>query len=378
MKTMAETIFWTSLALLFYAFAGYPLVLKGLALVIPKRHVVDESWLPSVSIVLSVFNEEAVIGEKIENFLALDYPQEKLELVTVSDKCSDRTEEILTSFNNDRIKLLVQEKRSGKTLNLNRGVAEAEGEVIVFTDANSMFDRDAVRKLVRHFADPAVGLVSGRSIYLSAEDRVEGVGGAYRSYEEMIKKAESAVGSIVGADGAIYALRKELYEPLEPRYINDFIHTIQAVLKGYLAISDHEAVCREGIDETYGDELRRQTRIMAPSWLIYLSQIGKVLAAGRLAYAWAMTSHKLLRWLTVPLMVLLFATSGVLFSSGLLYQAILAGQVLFLAGVLAGSRAEGGLMRVPYLFTLLHYAAVAGFFKYLSGNVYTTWNPRNN
>lgn len=374
---MAETIFWTTLALLLYAFAGYPLVLRALAAAAPKRRVLDETRLPSVSIVLSVYNEERVIREKIDNFYSLDYPPEKLEMVIVSDKCSDRTDEIIGSLGGDRIRLLVQKKRSGKTLNLNKGVAEAKGEIIVFTDANSMFDRDAVRKLVRHFADPEIGLVSGRSIYLNSANSSEETGGVYRRYEDYIKEQESRVCSIIGADGAIYALRKSLYEPLVPEHINDFIHTIQAVMKGQRAINEPEAVCREVVDESFDGEFVRQTRIMAQSWLIYLSQVGKLLAVGRIGYVWALTSHKFLRWLTVPFMALLFVATVLQVGEGALYRAALAGQILFAAMIIYGRGRESGIFRVAYMFALLHMASVSGLFKYLSGTIYTTWSPRN-
>jgi cellulose synthase/poly-beta-1,6-N-acetylglucosamine synthase-like glycosyltransferase len=364
--------------LLVYTFIGYPLILKVLAMICPRHHAIDETFHPSVSVILSVYNEEAVIRAKIENFLALDYPKELLEFIIISDKCTDRTEEAIRSFGDSRIKLLIQEQRSGKTLNLNRGVTVAGGEILVFTDANSMFARDAVRRLVRHFSDPRVGLVSGRSVYLDANSQSEQLGGAYRKYEEMIKEAESEVTSIVGADGAIYALRKSLYEPLRSEYINDFIHTIQAVIKGCVAISDQSAVCCEVVEEGYDQELRRQTRIMAQSWLIYLSQAGKLLTSGKLLYFWALTSHKLLRWLTIPLMIVLFVASSMLLKAGLFYQCLFAGQVLFISLALLGVKLKAGLMRVPHMFLLLHMAAVLGLFKCLSGNIYTTWSPREN
>lgn len=374
---MVETIFWMTLLLLLYTFIGYPFLVKVLAVLSPKRHVVDETYTPSVSIVLSVFNEEAVMRDKIENFFALDYPADFLEFIIVSDKCSDRTDEIIRSYENDRIKLLVQERRSGKTLNLNRGVAEAVGDVIIFTDANSMFDRDVVRKLVRHFFDPAVGLVSGKSVYCDAAGSVT-TGGAYRRYEDFIKESESQLAGIIGADGAIYALRKSLYTSLSEQYINDFIHTIQVVLAERRAISDEFAVCREVVEETGSGELRRQTRIMAQSWLIFVSQVGHLFKSGKFLYLWQFISHKFLRWLTIPFMLMLLVASSIVFTKGIFYQVVFIGQLLFFASVLVGTRAKGGLGQVPYLFTLFHYAAIVGLLKYLTGNVYATWNPRDN
>ncbi|MDQ7837652.1 MAG: glycosyltransferase family 2 protein [Thermodesulfobacteriota bacterium] len=375
---MIEAVFWLSISVLAYTFIGYPIILKCVALLRKPAVNTAENFVPSVSILLSVYNEENVIKEKIRNFLSLDYPRELLEMVIVSDKCTDKTEEIIRSFNCDRIRLLVQEKRSGKTTALNRAVVEAKGDVLIFTDANSMFDKDAVRKLAKHFANPVIGLVSGRSVYLNSLNQNEELGGAYRKYEEMIKEDESRVASIVGADGAIYALRKGLYDPLKPEYINDLIHPIQVVLKGYRAISGPRAVCREVVDETHSGELRRQTRIMAQSWLIFCTQIGRLLRKMKLVYAWELASHKFLRWLTIPVMIALFVTTAFMFEEGKFYQMMFISQLIFLSLALFGGRLKSGFMRMPYMFTLLHVASVFGFFKYMTGSIYTTWNPRNN
>lgn len=370
-------IFWLCGALLFYTFIGYPFLLSFLAVLKPKVHTIDEEYLPSVSIVLSVYNEEDVICEKIENFFAIDYPEDRIEFVIVSDQCDDRTEEIIESLKNNRIKLLIQENRSGKTLNLNRGVCEANGEIVVFTDANSMFDQAAVKKMVRHFADPEVGLVSGRSIYLDSKADNEELGGFYREYEEFIKKYESATSSIVGADGAIYALRKDIYEPLEPKYINDFIHTIQSVLNGYRAISEPAAICREVVDENYEDELGRQTRMMAQSWLVFFTHIGELLRRQRYFYVFEFCSHKLLRWLVFPLMILLLVANVFLVFVSTSYLIPLSLQVLFYVLTVKGRHAKSGLLRVPFFFVLVHYASLLGLYRLFTGNTYTTWNPRN-
>lgn len=375
---MIETMFWLSISILAYTFIGYPIILKCIASLRKCEISADGGFTPSVSILLSVYNEESIIKEKIQNFLSLDYPRELLEMVIVSDKCTDKTEEIIRSFRCERIKLLVQENRSGKTMALNRGITEARGDILIFTDANSMFDKDAVRKLAKHFANPVIGLVSGRSVYLNSLNQNEELGGAYRKYEEMIKEDESRVASIVGADGAIYALRKGLYEPLKPEYINDLIHPIQVVLKGYRAVSEPQAVCREVIDETHKDELHRQTRIMAQSWLIFCTQIGRLLRKMKLVYAWQLASHKFLRWLTIPVMIALFITTAFMFEEGEFYQMMFISQLIFLSLALFGGRLKSGFMRMPYMFTLLHVAAAFGFFKYMTGSIYTTWNPRNN
>ena len=376
---MITNLFWFLILLLFYIFIGYPAILKFIALFKTKRAWVEENYSTSVSIILSVYNEEKIIRDKIENFLSLDYPQKLLEMVIISDRCTDNTENIINSFSCDRIKLLTQKRRSGKTTSLNFGVSSANGDIILFTDANSMFAKDAVRKLIRHFANPEIGLVSGRSIYLDSKNANEEIGNIYRRYEESIKMNESSLSSLIGADGAIYALRRELYEPLDPKYINDFIHPIQVVLKGYKAINDAAAICTENIDIENGkDELRRQTRIIAQSWLIYLSQIGRLIKEMNWIYAWELTSHKFLRWLTLPIMLLLFIFSIMLFKQGVLFQCVLFLEIIFIFSIILGWKDKIKFLKGPYVFFLIHLAALLGLYNLLSGNLYIIWNPRNN
>jgi cellulose synthase/poly-beta-1,6-N-acetylglucosamine synthase-like glycosyltransferase len=374
-------IFWSALSLLFYVFIGYPCLLKLLGLISRQQKDISDPDFDgsavSVSIILSVFNEAPVIAEKIENFLALDYPDDNLELIIISDQSTDRTNEIIRSYESQRIRILIQSQRQGKTLNLNLGVTKARGDIVIFTDANSMFATDVVKKLMHHFREPTIGLVSGRSVYLDSKNSNEEIGGTYRAYEEMIKAMESRIGSIVGADGAIYALRKELYEPLRSEFINDFAHTGQVVLNGYQAISEPDAICREVVDETHRDEFARQTRMMAQSWLIYFSQIGELLLKGKLIYAWELTSHKLLRWLVLPIIAGLFLANILLLQEGEFYIVIFAGQLFFWVLVGLGKYMKSSFLRFPYLFFMVHYAAILGFLKLLTGNIYTTWTPRH-
>ncbi|GAB6059662.1 glycosyltransferase family 2 protein [Desulfonatronum parangueonense] len=373
---MIETFFWACLLLLVYAFIGYPLLIWILARTTGKETRRDDRHQPRVSMLLSVYNEEQVIREKIQNFLELDYEPEALELIIVSDGSADETEAIAASFESPRIRLIIQKKRGGKTLALNRAAAEAKGDILVFTDANTIFAPDALRKLTRHFADPNVGLVSGRSVYLDVRNSAEHSGGVYRRYEDFIKEQESGTVSIVGADGAIYALRANLYQPLSAQYINDFIHPLQVVCKGFRAIQDSEALCREVQDDDAGKELQRQTRIMAQSWLIVLSQAGDLVRSGRLGHLWAVVSHKILRWMTLPLMAILMLCNLFLMDKGLAYQITFALQVVFYLVVVLGWKQPHGLLHVPAMFILLHAAAVLGLFRLVTGQVYTTWDPR--
>lgn len=375
---MAQLIFWTSFILLGYAYLGYPIILSMVAAIGGRKSAPEMRHLPTVTLLLSVFNEERVIAGKIANFRALDYPADRLEFIIVSDGCSDRTEEIVRSaaLCDPRIRLLVQERRGGKTRALNRGAEEARGEILVFTDANALFDPAAVKMLARHFADPGVGLVGGTSHYFDAATGRTVPAGLYRRYEDRLKAGEGMSGGIVGADGAIYALRRDLYEPLPPEYINDFIHPVQVATRGFRAIQDNEAVCREPVDGGETGEMRRQTRIMAQSWRIFCTQITGLVRAGRIVYAWQFVTHKFLRWLTLPFLAAFCAATLALAAEGVLYQLALAGQAALLLLAAAGSRGASGLARVAFLFFLIHAAAITGLIRYLRGTAYVTWNPR--
>lgn len=275
--------------------------------------------------------------------------------------------------------MIVQDKRAGKTESLNRGILASNGDILLFTDANSMLQKDSVKKLVRHFRDKNVGLVTGRCVYYRSSDEGEEViSGFYNRYEQVLKKEESKVGTVVGADGAIYAMRKELYEPLKAVYINDLIHPIQVVLKGYKAILETEAICREEIDESHSEELNRQTRIMAQSFLIYFSQILKLLSKRKLLYAVELTSHKFMRWFSLPWMLIFFISTIVLCAKGTFYQMVLIPQIVFITLAMMGKYLNAGILRLPHYFCLVHLAALLGLYKLISGNIYITWEPRKN
>jgi cellulose synthase/poly-beta-1,6-N-acetylglucosamine synthase-like glycosyltransferase len=367
-------VFWFSLLALFYAFIGYPVIVRLVATLWGRKILRDENHTPTVSVLLSVYNEEQVIRQKIENFLQLDYPEDRIELLVISDGCSDQTEEIVRSLASNRVRLLIQEERGGKTLALNRGAVEAKGEIFVFTDANSMFRPDSVRKLLAAFADPEVGLVSGRSVYVDAEGN-ETLGGIYRRYEEWIKEGESRLFSIVGADGAIYALRRDVFEPLKPEFINDLLHPIQVVSKGLKAVSETRAVVVEASEDDGEAELKRQTRIMAQSWHVCLRHLGSLFRKGQYGFLWQVASHKILRWLSLPV----FAVLGVAAFFGLFdfYQTLsMICSFIFVTLAWFGSRGKDGIATIAWMFVVLHWASVLGLYRFCRGETYMIWNPR--
>lgn len=367
-----ESLFWISAFMLFYAFAGYPLSLKLLNVLFGRNKRNLSGSLPSISMILSAYNEESVILEKLANFEALDYPRERLEFIIVSDGSTDRTAELINEAGISGVRLLVQERNMGKTAALNRAVSESSGDILVFTDANSMFDRGVLRTFAAGFSDPEVGLVSGRTEYTG------GGAGAYRRYEDWIKTLESGLWGIVGADGAIYAMRRSLYTQLEPQFINDFLHPLQNVIQGYSAIQDSAAICREPMEPVGAGELGRQTRIMAQSWIIVFAQIPELIRSARWGLLWQLFSHKLLRWFTVPLMLALLMANFTLVGRGLFFDFTLVVQVFFYFSAWFFRHSEGGIKKLPFSFLLLHYSALTGLVQYLRGEKYISWNPRHN
>ncbi len=373
-------LFWLFAFLLVYPLVIYPCCLMLLQRIHQYRKPLippQDDDLPSVSILLSVYNEEKNIAEKIENFLALDYPQEKVELLIVSDQCTDATEEIILSYTplestlSQRIRLLRQETRAGKTQALNRAAAEAHGEIFLFTDADSMLRSDALRRLVTPFTQKAVGLVSGRSVYKDKRG-IESTGSLYRQYEEWLKDYEGALYGIAGADGAIYAMRRELYQELPEKIINDLAHPIQVILAGRKALAEPEALVSEPAEDDY-NAFARQTRIMAQSWYVFFTYLRPLLRHKRFGFLWQFFTHKILRWLALPWLILFTLTA--LLTQGCFTSLGLVGAcTLFVCAALGDKAKMPG--RICRLFLMQSAAGVYGLIHFWQGKNFVTWNPK--
>jgi cellulose synthase/poly-beta-1,6-N-acetylglucosamine synthase-like glycosyltransferase len=295
----AAAIFLGFFGILLYVYIGYPLVLQLIVWLRGPRPVRRGDALPRVSLVISAYNEEESIAAKLQNALALDYPPDRLEIAVVSDASNDRTDAIVTSFSGSGVRLFRQNARRGKTAGLNRVVPQLTGDVVVFSDANALYEPDAIRKLVRNFSDPEVGCVTGEARYLKEDTTAASVGErAYWDYEILIKRLESSVGSMVGGDGAIYGIRRALWRELPEDAINDFLNPLQIVEGGMRGVYEPEAVAYE---QTAGDtrrEYRRRVRIVSRSWRAVFQARG-VLNPFRVGlFAFCLISHKVLRWLT--------------------------------------------------------------------------------
>ncbi len=374
-------LFWVCFGLLVYVYLGYLLLLTLLAWFSEAPFPDSDLPAPSVTLLISAFNESQVIAAKLENALALEYPCDRLEIMVISDGSDDGTDEIVQRFSPRGIRLLRQEPRMGKTAGLNLGVSEAHGQILVFSDANAMYQSDAVRRLVRHFSSPKVGYVVGNARYYEkgTESSSAQSEGLYWKLETYLKKKESIFGSVVGGDGAIYAVRRELYSPLLPTDINDFLNPLQIVTLGYYGVFEPAAVCYEEAAENFGQEYRRKVRIISRS-LNALRRVPEVLNPLQNSRHWfLLVSHKVLRWFAPFFMILCLAASLALWRSPLYKTAALL-QIAFYVLALVGWKWRPGnkigkLLSLAFYFCMVNLASLVGCVKCFRGDLSGKWAP---
>lgn len=367
-----------------YVYVGYPTLLFIITRFYQKSHPQDETQSYSVSLIISCFNEHDVIAQKIKNSLEIDYPKHLLEIIFVSDGSTDGTDDVVHRYKDQNIKLIRQEGRLGKTSGLNLAVPQAKGEVIVFSDANAMYQADAISKLVRNFASSKVGYVVGAALYTDGDSNSAAKSeNSYWQYELAIKKMESNLHSVVGGDGAIYAIRKELYDPLDAKDINDFVNPLQIIEKGYRGLFEPEAICLETTAADFKKEAKRKERIVNRSFRGLLS-VKSVLNPFKTGiFSFQVISHKLLRWL-IPVFLMGIAIGSTLlsFAGETLFQLLYVSEMLFLWLAIIGYHRQtrtkiSPVFFYPYYFLMVNYYSLIGVVKALTGNIQVTWStPR--
>lgn len=381
MISLASFLLFLSMCLCIYVYVGYPLVLTLLARYRFKLHKIDSDIRPSVSLIISCYNEVEVIHEKIGNSLAIDYPDDKFEIIFVSDGSDDGTDKIVAECGEKNIKLIRQEGRLGKTSALNMAVPLATGDIIVFSDANAMYQSDALKKLVRNFADDSVGYVVGAALYTDGNKTSAAQSeNSYWKYEISIKEKESQIHSVVGGDGAIYAIRKILFDPLDKEDINDFVNPLQIILKGYRGIFEKEAICFEETAGEFDKEGRRKQRIVNRSFrgLLKVKEVMNPFRFG--LFSFSVISHKLMRWMVpVFLIGILFSSSVLAFYDIRFAELLLFFQVCFFWLASVGrykSKANNvsAYYFYPYYFLLVNLQSLVGMTKALQGNIQVTWS----
>src|SRR4051812_38508485 len=356
-----RVLFWASLGALVWTHAAYPVAVAAAARLC-SRPIRKRDELPSVTVVVAAHDEEAVIERRLENLLALDYPPDRLELVVASDASADPTDALVEPYVSRGVRLIRCE-RGGKVAAQNRAVRETSGDIVAFSDANATWASDALRKLVRAFADPQVAYVCGR-LRLEAADGSNREG-AYWRYELALRDAESRLHSVTGGNGSIYALRRSDYVEVDPRFGHDLALPYLMVQRGRRAVYEPEAVAFEKPTPTNETEYRRKVRMFEHCWLITLR--GKMLRRLGPVYLVEILSHRHLRYASGVLHLVLLATNLALLGEGTVYQVLLGCQL----GLLAAAAFGIGLARY---YVLVTWATVVALINYLRRGVPATWD----
>ena len=377
---MLAILFWLAVLFIVYTYLLYPLVLflltRGRK---PPSYITPNEW-PRASIIIAAHNEEAIIRQKIENTLGLDYPHDALEIIVASDGSTDLTNQIVEEYFDRGVKLHILEEQGGKTRAQNESCRQVRTNILVFSDANSMYDRYALKSLIRPFSDSNVGCVCGELRYINPSGHGAGKGeGLYWRYEQFLKCRESLLSSALGANGSIYALRRDLFEDLNPDIISDFVMPIRVWMRGFRVVYESSAIAKEYTGDTFLKEFQRRTRIIARSLFGLWSQRGVLNLFKHGAFAFQMISHKLMRWLVPLALLLAFGLNGFLVGN-VYYYSLWILQCVFYGLALGGSimpRTVGkyALFYIPAHFCAMNTGAFLGLLRFLTGRRYRAWQP---
>jgi len=379
---LVEIAFWSSLAWIGYALVVYPaltFVLGSFALGAKRVRKADAT--PSLSFLISAYNEEAAIEQKVRDTLALDYPSDRIEVIVVSDGSTDRTDEIVIRFGDPRVKLFRAEGRLGKTAALNAGVATATGDILVFSDATGEFSKNALRALASNFADPEVGCVAGRVAYRYGRDATSAGFSGYQRFAVAVRRAENAFGDQTSVSGSIHAIRRALFRPGQPGFSMDVIDAVHTVLQGKRVVYEAEAISLEDSRTRPRDEWRARVRIAVRNTAMTPYILSGLVRERRWRFLFQMVSHKMLRWwMWLPLLAL-FGASLALASESPLYLAAAVAQLAFYGSALVGFAVPdvrgplGRALALASFFVMGNAAACFGTLKGLAGAQSPAWEP---
>jgi cellulose synthase/poly-beta-1,6-N-acetylglucosamine synthase-like glycosyltransferase len=356
--TVLAILFWIALGLIVWTHVAYPVAARLVAAVRTRTVRRDDDHLPSVAVVVTAHNEQDVIERRIENLRALDYPPEKLQLVVTSDASTDATEAVAEAAG----VRVVRNPRGGKVAAQNNAVRQVDAEIVAFSDANCTWSADALRKLVRNFADTDVAYVCGR-LNITNEDGLNKEG-VYWRYELALRADESRLDSVTGGNGSIYAVRRSDYVEVDPRFGHDLSLPYLMVQRKRRAVYDADANAYEKATPTTEDEYRRKVRMFEHCWAIVVE--GRMLRGLRPLYAIELFSHRHLRYASGPLHLLLLALNVLLVSHGTLYAVLLGLQLGVVLAALFG-------VGLPRYYVLVTWATVVALWNYARRGVPATW-----
>ena len=343
-------------------------------------------YQPTVSIIIPAFNEESVIRDTIQNKIEQKYPQDKIEIIVVSDESTDDTDSIVESMiseSSTKISLIKQIPRQGKTAGVNKAVEQASGEILVFSDANSMFQPDTLEKLVTTFIDPKIGYVTGQLMYQTITATGVSLGcSSYMQYENFLRKYESGIGSVVGVDGGVDAMRRDIFTTLSADQLPDFVQPLSVVEQGYRVVYQPEAVMLENALSDSQKEFKMRVRVSLRALWALWDKKSLFNPAKFGIFSTQLFCHKLLRYLAFFPQITALFSNLMLLNEGALYQWLLVGQIVFYGLAFVGlqlTKKERALPKVVYLsyyLNLLNIACFIAFVQFIRGNKIVVWKPR--
>jgi cellulose synthase/poly-beta-1,6-N-acetylglucosamine synthase-like glycosyltransferase len=387
--TTIAILFWVFLFIIFYAYLGYGILLfflvKMKRILGLRKRKYDPGYEPEVTLFCAAYNEKDYVDAKIKNSFSLDYPQEKVKHVWVTDGSDDGTPDMLKKY--EGVEVYHQDERAGKIAAMNRGLAFVKTPIVIFSDGNTMLGKESVRRIVNLFSDPKVGCVSGeKRIYQKDSDSAAGTEGIYWKYESTLKKWDAELYSVVGAAGELFAIRTDLYQHVEgDTLLDDFIVSLRVAKKGYTIQYDPEAYAIESSSANVKEELKRKIRIAAGGIqsIVRLKELLNIFKYGTLSFQYI--SHRVLRWTLAPLGLLLILIFNALLSANIgffnfssIYTWTFWGQIAFYVSALLGWYLENReikikILFIPYYFFIMNYAVYLGFFRYLKGKQSVKW-----
>ncbi|MHB0856580.1 MAG: glycosyltransferase family 2 protein [Anaerolineae bacterium] len=376
-----KALFWLAALGLAYTWLGYPLLIAGLARLRP-RPVRREDITPSVTLLVAAYDEADCIAAKIANTLALDYPADLLDLLVVTDGSTDATPALVAhcAAREPRVRLLHEPIRRGKAAALARALPHVRGEIVAFSDANCLFRPHTLRCLVRPLADPAVVASSGRKRLRAAHSSATPAGeNLYWRYESFLKASESAVSSVMGVPGEIWAARRTAYRAPEPDcLLDDFVASLRLVARGGRVVFEAKAIATEEASPSLAAEWRRRVRVAAGGWQAFFRLPEMLTRPGPLV-TWQYLSHRIARWMLAPLLLPLLALANLALAAEPFYTVTLGLQGVFyllaaLGGALAARGRPNGPLTAPFYLLMLHAAALAGGLRYLRRRQSVLWD----
>lgn len=382
--SITKTILFSGLFILFFSYIGYGILLWILVKV--KRAFAGPQpppapFTPPVALVVAAYNEAGVIREKIENTLALNYPAGSLHIIFITDGSTDGTPDIIREY--PSVQLMHEPFRRGKTAALNRAMQEVTAPVVIFCDANTLLNPDAIINIARHYADPLTGGVAGeKKVIAAGGSGAENTEGVYWKYESALKRLDAALYSVVGAAGELFSIRRELYRPVEPEVIlDDFVISLRANMEGYRIAYEPEAYAMEAPSASIKEEYKRKVRISAGGFqsIVMLSPLLNIFRYGTLSFQYI--GHRVLRWTLAPLSLLLALVANValvLQQAGGFYTWLLVLQLGFYAAsalgyALALREKKVKLLYVPFYFTFMNLAVFHGFYRFITKTQSSVW-----